>query len=318
MPDSPDPPPDPALVALLRRAGCVFAEDEARLIEETAASPAQAAELAARRADGLPLELVLGWAEFCGLRIAVTPGVFIPRRRTEFLARQAIALGRRAGGPQVVVDLCCGSGAIGLAILNGLRAPGPATGPAGTETSPAGPSGTDGGGHGTAGNGTAGTVCTGGNGTGGRSVELYAADVDPAAAACARANIGAAGRVYQGDLYDALPASLRGRVTLLTANVPYVPTAEIALLPPEARDHEPPATLDGGADGLDLLRRVASGAPSWLAPGGWLLIETSDRQLALAVQAVAAAGLRGGSMHDPELGATIVAGTWPASLASRA
>jgi release factor glutamine methyltransferase len=308
-------------VALLRRAGCVFAEDEARLIEETAGSPAQAAELAARRADGLPLELVLGWAEFCGLRIAVTPGVFIPRRRTEFLASQAIALGRRSGGPHVVLDLCCGSGAIGLAILNGLRAPGPAAGAGRTEaigngTVSAG--GTEAIGNGTGGNGTGGTVSASGTGTGRLSVELHAADADPAAVACARANIGAAGRVYQGDLYDVLPASLRGRVTLLTANVPYVPTAEIALLPPEARDHEPPATLDGGADGLDLLRRVASGAPSWLAPGGWLLIETSGRQLALAVQAVAAAGLRGGSMHDPELGATIVAGTWPASPASRA
>ncbi len=276
MPEFPAPPPDPALVALLRAAGCVFAEDEARLITQAAASPAQAAELAARRADGLPLELVLGWAEFCGLRIAVTPGVFIPRRRTEFLARHAIALARRSAGPHVVVDLCCGSAAIGAAVLAGL------------------------------------------GGLGAGSTELHAADADPAAVACARANLGAAGRVYAGDLYDALPASLRGRVTLITANVPYVPTAEIALLPPEARDHEPAATLDGGPDGLDLLRRVAAGAPSWLAPGGWLLIETSDRQLASAVRAVADAGLRGGSMHDPELGATIVAGTRPADRPGRA
>jgi release factor glutamine methyltransferase len=276
MPEFPAPPPDPALVALLRAAGCVFAEDEARLITQTAASPAQAAELAARRADGLPLELVLGWAEFCGLRIAVTPGVFIPRRRTEFLARHAIALARRSAGPHVVVDLCCGSAAIGAAVLAGL------------------------------------------GGLGAGSTELHAADADPAAVACARANLGAAGRVYTGDLYDALPASLRGRVTLITANVPYVPTAEIALLPPEARDHEPAATLDGGPDGLDLLRRVAAGAPSWLAPGGWLLIETSDRQLASAVRAIADAGLRGGSMHDPELGATIVAGPRPADRLGRA
>ena len=64
---------------------------------------------------------------------------------------------------------------------------------------------------------------------------------------------------------------LRGRVAVLAANVPYVPTDEIALLPPEARLHEPRVALDGGADGLDVLRRVAAAAAEWLAPGGHLL-----------------------------------------------
>lgn len=271
-------------MARLRAAGCVFAEDEARLIQETARTSGEARTMAARRAGGLPLELVLGWAEFCGLRVAVRPGVFIPRRRTEFLARRAIELARDSGQADVaLVDLCCGSGAIGAAILAGLRG---------------------------ASAGAAGQVCGG--------AELHAADVDAVAVACARANIGDAGRVYQGDLYDALPGRLRGRVTILTANVPYVPTAGIGLLPPEARLHEPLASLDGGADGLALLRRVAEAAPAWLAPGGTLLIETSERQLPLAVRAVAAAGLRAGSASDGELGATIVTGTRTASPASRA
>ncbi|MYR62648.1 putative protein N(5)-glutamine methyltransferase, partial [Streptomyces sp. SID625] len=96
-------------------------------------------------------------------------------------------------------------------------------------------------------------------------VELHAADIDPAAVRCARRNIApAGGRVHHGDLYAALPADLRGRVDVLAANVPYVPTGEVPLLPSEARDHEPPAALDGGADGLDVLRRVAAGAPDWL------------------------------------------------------
>ena len=57
----------------------------------------------------------------------------------------------------------------------------------------------------------------------------------------------------------ALPAGLRGRVDLLLVNAPYVPTAAIALMPPEARLHEPRTALDGGPDGLHLHRRVAAG-----------------------------------------------------------
>ncbi|NEC06438.1 putative protein N(5)-glutamine methyltransferase, partial [Streptomyces sp. SID7909] len=102
-----------SLAAALRAAGCVFAEDEAGLIAATAADPAEVAAMAARRAAGHPLEHVLGWAEFAGLRIAVDPGVFVPRRRTEFLVDRAVAL---APDPAVVVDLCCGSGALGAAL----------------------------------------------------------------------------------------------------------------------------------------------------------------------------------------------------------
>src|SRR5947207_3551405 len=108
---SPDPPP--AVVAALRAAGCVFAEDEAALLAAAAASEDELDAMVARRASGVPLEHVLGWAEFCGLRIAVDPGVFVPRRRTEFLVRQAVAL---VPPHAVVVDLCCGCGALGAAV----------------------------------------------------------------------------------------------------------------------------------------------------------------------------------------------------------
>ncbi|HEU4850303.1 MAG TPA: putative protein N(5)-glutamine methyltransferase, partial [Terrimesophilobacter sp.] len=74
-----------AVVARLRAAGCVFAEDEARLLVEAAASPAELDDLLAQRAEGRPLEYLLGWVEFFGMRIAIDPGVFVPRRRTEFL-----------------------------------------------------------------------------------------------------------------------------------------------------------------------------------------------------------------------------------------
>ena len=231
----------PAVAARLRAAGCVYAEDEADLLIAAARTPAELTALVSRRAAGQPLEHVLGWAEFRGLRISVDPGVFVPRRRTEFLAGQAIALARPGA---VVVDLCCGSGALGAAL--------------------------------------AGAVA---------GAQVHAADIDPAAVRCARRNLAAAGRVYQGDLYGPLPAALRGRVDILLANVPYVPAGEVALLPPEARDYEARAALDGGPDGLGVLRRVTAGAPAWLAPGGHLLSEISERQVAAATAAATAAGL---------------------------
>lgn len=249
------------VVARLRAAGCVFAEDEAGLLVRAARTPDELAAMVERRAAGLPLEHVLGWAQFCGLHVAVDPGVFVPRRRTEFLVRQAIAL----VGPQahVVVDLCCGTGALGLAVAACLQ-----------------------------------------------RVELHAADVDPAAVRCARRNVGAAGgSVYEGNLYDPLPARLRGHVDVLLANVPYVPTGEIGLLPPEARLHEPRVALDGGADGLDVLRRVAAAAPRWLAPGGRLLVETSARQAPDAVESFVRSGLAAQVASDEELNATVVIGT---------
>jgi release factor glutamine methyltransferase len=112
--------PDPdvaALVARLRAAGCVFAEDEAALLTAAASSAADLERLVSQRISGHPLEQVLGWAEFCGLRIVVEPGVFVPRRRTEFLVDRAAAL---AGPHPVVVDLCCGSGAVGAALVDRL------------------------------------------------------------------------------------------------------------------------------------------------------------------------------------------------------
>ncbi len=247
-----------AVVAALRAAGCVFAEDEAGLLVAAAADPAELDALLARRVAGEPLEQVLGWAEFCGLRIAVAPGVFVPRRRTGALVAEAV--GHTTPG-SVVVDLCCGSGAVGAALAAAV--PG---------------------------------------------IDLHAADVDPAAVACARRNV-PGGRVYCGDLFGPLPAELRGRVDVLACNAPYVPTASIALMPPEARDHEPPVALDGGDDGLAVLRRVIDGAPAWLAPGGVLLFETSTAQIPAAVAAVRGAGLTPRVVEDPELESTVVVGT---------
>ncbi|NRQ32999.1 putative protein N(5)-glutamine methyltransferase [Nonomuraea sp. NN258] len=252
------------IVFRLRSAGCVFAEDETRLLMSAASSPDELAAMVDRRVAGLPLEHVLGWAEFCGLRVAVDPGVFVPRPRTEFLIGEAVALARRLPGRPVAVDLCCGTGAMGLALSAAL--PGGA--------------------------------------------EVHATDLDPAAVRCARRNLAPiGGHVYAGDLYDPLPPELRGRVDVLIASPPYVPTEAIGLLPPEARVHEPRVALDGGADGLDILRRVVEQAPLWLAPGGHLLVETSRAQAAQAVAAVTAAGLSPRAAVSDEFDATAVIGT---------
>jgi release factor glutamine methyltransferase len=249
-----------ACVSRLQAAGCVFAAAEARLLVSAAASTEELEMLLARREAGTPLEQVLGWAEFCGLRIDIAPGVFVPRRRTEFLVRQAAAVLRPHA---VVVDLCCGSGAIGAALV--ARLP----------------------------------------------IELHAADVDPAATDCARRTLAGRGEVHLGDLYDALPADLKGRVDVLTVNAPYVPTAAIATMPPEARLHEPRAALDGGADGLDLHRRVATAAPGWLRTGGHLLIETGRRQAAGTAELVERAGLVPRIVTSERFDATVVIAVQP-------
>jgi release factor glutamine methyltransferase len=230
------------------------------LLIGAAGSTEDLAALVARRVAGEPLEHVVGWAEFCGLRIGVTPGVFVPRRRTAFLARQAAAL--LSGRPgAVVVDLCCGSGAVAAAIAH--LAPG---------------------------------------------VEVHAADIDPAAVRCARRNL-PTGRVYEGDLFRPLPPDLRTRVDVLVANAPYVPSDAIGLMPPEARLHEPIVALDGGADGLDVLRRVIAAAPAWLAPGGCVLVETGERQAPALVADATAAGLSPAVVTGAEADATLVTAT---------
>ncbi|MFW0775853.1 putative protein N(5)-glutamine methyltransferase [Paenarthrobacter nitroguajacolicus] len=248
------------VVAALRAAGCVFAEDEAQLLIGASNHPEQLNRMVDQRLSGLPLEHIVGWAEFCGTRMSVEPGVFVPRRRTEFLVRVAAMIAKPGA---VVVDLCCGSGAIGAALNDRLE-----------------------------------------------SCDLHAADIDPVAVQCARRNVEPrGGAVYQGDLYAALPHGLRGKVDVLLANAPYVPTKSIAMMPQEARLHEPRAALDGGADGLEVQRRVVLGAPRWLAPGGSLVIETSGQQAPETARLLDGAGLLGDVASDESLGATVVTGS---------
>ncbi|HET8659943.1 MAG TPA: putative protein N(5)-glutamine methyltransferase [Micromonosporaceae bacterium] len=253
------PPGRVAIAGRLRAAGCVFAEDEAQLLVDSADTLAALLAMVEQRVAGLPLEHVVGWVDFCGLRILVDPGVFVPRRRSELLVLRAAAV---AVPGATVVDLACGSGAVGAAVVARVG-----------------------------------------------GVALHAADIEPAAVRCARRNLAAAGgQVYAGDLYGPLPLRLRGHVDVLVANAPYVPSAAIGLLPPEARVHEPLVALDGGVDGLDVIRRVAAGAPGWLAPGGHLLVETGADQAEAAASLFAAAGLTPSVATDEGLAATVVIG----------
>ncbi len=243
------------VVIALRSAGCVFAEQEAALLLREARDATELDAWLARRCGGEPLEHVLGWADFAGLRIAVAPGVFVPRRRTELLARLAVEAARGVLAP-VAVDLCCGSGAVGRAMVDSLP-----------------------------------------------DLEVHAADLDPVAVACARRNLAL---VHEGDLFAALPQTLRGRVDVLAVNAPYVPTAEIARMPPEARLHEPRLALDGGSDGVDVHRRVAAAAPQWLAPGGVLLIETSRAQAGATAHECLGAELETSVIRDEDVDGTVV------------
>jgi len=247
------------MVRRLRAAGCVFAEEEAALLAEEAAGDVDRLERMLRdREDGRPLEQILGWAEFAGIRVRVGPGVFVPRRRSEIVVRLAL---EAAGPDAVAVDLCCGTGALGAALLAARP-----------------------------------------------DLEVHAADLDPAAVACARRNL-PPDRVHEGDLYDALPGHLRGRIDVLVVNAPYVPTDEIGMMPPEARDHEHRIALDGGADGLDVQRGVCTEVRDWLADGGTLVVETGRTQAVMTAALMREAGLTPRVVTDDAIGGVAVVGT---------
>ncbi|WIB16226.1 putative protein N(5)-glutamine methyltransferase [Curtobacterium sp. MCPF17_050] len=252
-----------ALAARLRSGGSVFAEDEADLL--LAAGDGDAVRLRGlvqRRLAGEPLEYVLGWAAFDGHRVRVTPGVFVPRARTRVVVTEAA---RRLRRYDRVVDLCCGAGAVAMALLERVGA-----------------------------------------------LDLVAADIDPDATEVAAENLGDRGIVVTGNLFDPLPTRFRGAVDVLAVNAPYVPTDAIAIMPPEARDHEHRVALDGGADGLDLHRRIAAGAADWVRRGGSVVIEVSAEQAPVSAELFRTAGFTTDVVRDDEVDGTCVVATLPA------
>lgn len=111
-------------------------------------------------------------------------------------------------------------------------------------------------------------------------------DIDPRAAACARRN-GVPAVVAD---VGALPLGAGFGVDLVTAVAPYVPTRELALLPADVQRYEPRLALDGGGDGLDLVRGVVEAAGRVLRPGGWLLAEVGGAQDEALAPTLSAAG----------------------------
>ncbi len=197
--------------------------------------------MVARRAAREPLQFILGTAEFMSLEFEMARGVFVPRPETEELAGELVETLRSRRPPALrhVLDLCCGSGVIGVAVA--VHVPG---------------------------------------------VRAWACDVDAEAVRLARRN---AERLGVGDRFvacradavsvlDGIPRQWPRRFDAIACNPPYVPSAAIDALMPEVRDWDPRAALDGGVDGLDLVRALAPRLVGRLAPAGVVRFEIGDGQ----------------------------------------
>ncbi|MDO8615382.1 MAG: peptide chain release factor N(5)-glutamine methyltransferase [Dehalococcoidia bacterium] len=212
-----------------------------------------------RRLSHEPTPYILGRKEFFGLDFEVSPAAIIPRPETEVLVELALAFARErfAGRDFTLADIGAGCGAIAVAIAHELP-----------------------------------------------NARVIAIDVSKRALALARRNAerhGVAGRIdfRHGSLLAPLtahpepkPGGSRDssrRADIIAANLPYVRTADWQRLPPEIREHEPRSGLDGGPDGLRLVRRLLARAPAYLAPAGALFAEIGDDQGAAAIEAAQAA-----------------------------
>lgn len=199
---------------------------------------ARYAEAVRRRAGREPLQRVLGWEAFRGLRLQLSPEVLVPRPETESLVACALAL--LPPGPCRVLDVGTGSGCVACAIA--------------AERTDA---------------------------------RVVASDVSGAAAVLARGNVAALGLtgrvvVVVADLFSGLV----GGWDLVVANPPYLPSATIPGLAPEVARHEPARAVDGGPDGLAVIRPLIAGAPRALRPGGALVLESAGGDQAEQVAAL--------------------------------
>jgi release factor glutamine methyltransferase len=225
---------------------------ETRLDAETARRYDAAVQRRARRE---PLQRILGWEGFRGLRLRVTPDVLVPRPETEMLVEWSLAL---VPSPRLVIDVGTGSGCIACSIATERPA-----------------------------------------------ARVVAVDSSPAAAAVARANVDALAvgdrvRVVVGDLLAPLDAV---DADLIVANLPYIPTTMLPTLSPEVAQHEPATALDGGDDGLVLIRRLIATAGGRLSAGGALVLETAGgTQTPVVTELMRTAGFTGVATRSDLLG----------------
>ena len=245
---------------LCEEASGAFGEEFLDLLDQpvTERSMAHLDAMLARLRDGEPLQYVLGHWSFRRLDLLVDRRVLIPRPETEFVAEIAIGVARTlldggAARPVRLADLGTGSGAIGLSLALELPR---------------------------------------------WAAEVWLTDLSPDALDVARANAAGIGmaaahvRFGQGAWFDALPAELRGALSLVVSNPPYVAHDDPGV-EPIVRDWEPSMAVfaDGADDGLDAVRALALGAGDWLQPGGRLVVEIGSGQGAGALQVLTAAGL---------------------------
>ena len=184
-------------------------------------------DLVRQRAEGRPLQHLLGTVEFLGHAFATDARALIPRPETEQLVELVLA----AGDFERALDVGTGSGVIALSLA--LKRP---------------------------------------------EASVTGCDISPDALALAKENAARHGlaervRFVESDLLT----TISGPVDLIVANLPYIPQAEIRELSREVR-RDPALALDGGADGLDLIRRLVGGTPAVLSPGGTLALEIGHDQ----------------------------------------
>jgi release factor glutamine methyltransferase len=132
-----------------------------------------------------------------------------------------------------------------------------------------------------------------------REATVVGTEIDPVAVACARDN---GVEVFAGDLDEPLPAELEGRVDVMTAVVPYVPSDALRVLPRDVRAFEPRVALDGGPDGTRLVMEVVQRSARWLRPGGWLLLELGGDQAGPVSAAMAQHGFEQVSVIEDDDG----------------
>jgi release factor glutamine methyltransferase len=244
-------------------------------------------ELVKRRQGGESVAYVIGKKEFWGLDFAVDARVLVPRPDTETLVDEALA---RVGRTPRVRPPKAADRAADQATDDVTGDPAAATPPS-PDAAPAPPE---------APAKPAPRVADVGTGSGAIAVTLakerpdatvFASDLSPDALAVARANAerhAVAITFLQGDLEAPLIA--HAPFDLIVANLPYVRADELDGLPPEVRA-EPALALDGGPDGLTLVRRLVAAAPALLAPGGALALEIGAGQAQETADLCAAAGL---------------------------
>ncbi len=196
--------------------------------------------LLGRRERREPLQYVTGRQAFWTFDLRVGPGVFVPRPETEHLVEAVLTWGAARGGKIAAGRIAdlC-TGSGCVALALAREWP---------------------------------------------QASVYATDQAPEALAVARANAkacGLGGRIafLEGDLLAPFqPMGLEGRLDVVTANPPYIPSGALAALQPEVRQWEPIPALDGGSDGLRFYRRIVPEAARYLRPGGLLALEIGAGQ----------------------------------------